>query len=176
MAAQFRATKGPSARPLFAWMKRARSSLPVPAPPVTRTRASVAAAWRASFLMSPIAGEVPTISSTSVGARRCCFSARFSRRSEEASRALRVVVMRRSMESGFSMKSQAPSFMARTAISTLPWPEITTTLSSGRRFFISERASMPPILGSHTSRKTRSIPPRSRSSSPTTASSATRAL
>ena len=101
------------------------------------------------------------------------FRSRFSRRSSPISRALRTAVRRRSMESGFSMKSKAPSLRARTAMSIVPWPETTRTSISGLRFFISARASRPPIRGSQTSSTARSGRWASIASRPTTASSAT---
>jgi hypothetical protein len=60
-----------------------------------------------------------------------------------------------SSENGFSMKSAAPSRVARTAASMLAWPQMITTGSSGRSALICSRSAMPSISGSHTSRMTR---------------------
>jgi hypothetical protein len=58
------------------------------------------------------------------------------------------------MESGFSMKSKAPSLVARTAVSMLPWPEIITTAASLPCSRIRRKVSSPSISGSHTSKST----------------------
>ncbi len=49
------------------------------------------------------------------------------------SRALRTTRMNFPSESGFSMKSNAPSFVARTAVSMFPCPEIITTIGAASR-------------------------------------------
>ncbi len=47
---------------------------------------------------------------------------------------MRIVSSTRSLASGFSMKSNAPAFVASTAVVTVPWPEMITTgsVSFGR--------------------------------------------
>jgi len=67
----------------------------------------------------------------------------------------------RSMESGFSRKSKAPSLVALTAASMLPWPEITTTSGrSGRGIsWMRESTSMPSSPGSQMSSSASSKPP-----------------
>ena len=62
------------------------------------------------------------------------------------------------MESGFSRKSKAPSLVALTAVSMLPWPEIiTTTGRSGDGIsWMRANASMPSMPGSQISRSTSS--------------------
>ena len=64
-----------------------------------------------------------------------------------------------SSESGFSMKSKAPSLVARTAVSIVPWPEIMMT--AGGRGCACKRlsASSPSMPGSQTSRRITSMSP-----------------
>ena len=62
----------------------------------------------------------------------------------------------RSLSGGFSMKSQAPSFTASTAVLTVPWPERITTGGPPSCSFSRFRTSSPSIWGILTSRKTRS--------------------
>src|ERR1043165_3874083 len=86
----------------------------------------------------------------------CFFSSRFSVRRRFASTACLRRMRVLSIESGFSRKSYAPSLVARTAVSIVPWPEIIIT-SGG--FSISRmwvRVSNPSILGNHTSSRTAS--------------------
>ena len=69
------------------------------------------------------------------------------------SSALRTVTSTRSLSSGFSMKSNAPSLVASTAVDTVPCPEMTTmgvTSTMCRSRCSTSRPSMPGIL---TSRK-----------------------
>ncbi len=82
------------------------------------------------------------------------FSDRFSRRRSSMASALRTTVMVRSRERGFSRKSKAPIFVAWTAREMLACPEIMITSMSGycSRIFFS--TSIPPMLGSQTSRNT----------------------
>ena len=58
-----------------------------------------------------------------------------------------------SRESGFSMKSKAPSRVAATAVWMLPWPEIMMTRASGRSRRMRLRSVMPSSSGIHTSRR-----------------------
>jgi hypothetical protein len=48
---------------------------------------------------------------------------------------------------GFSRKSNAPMRITRTAVSMVPWPEITITGTSGACWRIFETSSMPSISG-----------------------------
>jgi len=50
-----------------------------------------------------------------------------------------------SIESGFSMRSKAPIFVAFTAISILPCPEINITGINGLSFFMAFSVSIPSI-------------------------------
>ncbi len=65
------------------------------------------------------------------------------------------------MESGFSRKSSAPSLVALTAVSMLPWPEITTTAGRSGNGICWMRASTssPSRPGSQISSSTSSKPP-----------------
>ena len=56
-----------------------------------------------------------------------------------------------SSESGFSTKSNAPSLIARTADSMLPWPEIITTGASTRRSRSRASVTSPSMPGSQMS-------------------------
>ena len=64
------------------------------------------------------------------------------------------------MESGFSRKSKAPSLVALTAASMLPWPEIITTTGRSANGISRMRAStsMPSMPGSQISSSTSSQP------------------
>ncbi len=77
MAAQLTATNGPPARALLPWMKRARSSLPVPLSPSTSTVALEGAACVATSSTRRSAGLCPTISRV-VRSLSSCLSERFS--------------------------------------------------------------------------------------------------
>ena len=54
------------------------------------------------------------------------------------------------------MKSNAPSFVARTAVSMFPCPEIITTMGASSCDWMRSSASSPSIFGSHTSIKIKS--------------------
>ena len=60
------------------------------------------------------------------------------------------------MSGGFSMKSKAPSFVASTAVFTVPWPERITTGGAHGRALSSFSTSRPSICGILMSRTTRS--------------------
>ncbi len=79
--------------------------------------------WRSAFMgtLSPMMRWRPVES---------CLSWLFSSARAWWARAFLTTTETLSMESGFSRKSKAPSLVALTAASMLPWPEITTT--SGR--------------------------------------------
>jgi hypothetical protein len=132
-------------RPLRA---RLISSLPVPLSPRSRTVASVAAArWRASIASLSVGSSPSTRgspkrrwyssfrSTSSVTRRR--FSTARSRRSS-----------RWSVSTGLVRKSAAPSFMARTASSTVPNAVITRTGVSGSASRAALRTSNPLPAGS----------------------------
>src|SRR5438270_8411901 len=61
-----------------------------------------------------------------------------------------------SSESGFSRKSYAPSFVARTAVSMVPWPEIMMTSGGLSNSRILSRVSRPSTPGSQISSSTTS--------------------
>src|SRR5258707_11279390 len=86
----------------------------------------------------------------------CRLRSRFSSRSRLESIAFLMRMRVLSMERGFSRKSYAPSLVARTAVSMVPWPEIMITsgaLSISRIFC---RVSSPSMPGNHTSNSTTS--------------------
>src|SRR4029450_13448414 len=68
---QCSATKGLSLRSLAAWMARARSSLPVPVSPTTRTERSLSAARRPAVRTASAAALEPTNSSKPKRRPRC---------------------------------------------------------------------------------------------------------
>jgi hypothetical protein len=86
----------------------------------------------------------------------CSLRARFSASSLLCRRAFLTASSVFSRERGFSTKSWAPIRTALTAVSIVPWPEITTTGTSGSRVRIRERVSSPSVFGSQTSRRMRS--------------------
>ncbi len=148
MAAQLIATKGPFARAESWCSARLMSSLPVPLSPRRSTVASVAAARCRASIASLSAGSSPSTrgspkrrwysslrSTSSVTMRR--FSTARSRRSS-----------RWSVSTGFVRKSAAPSFIARTASSTVPKAVITTTGVSGSASRAACRTSKPLPAGS----------------------------
>ena len=59
----------------------------------------------------------------------------------------------RSLSGGFSMKSKAPSFVASTAVLTVPWPERITTGGAASRSLSRFSTSRPSICGILMSRK-----------------------
>ncbi len=61
-----------------------------------------------------------------------------------------------SSESGFSRKSNAPSLVARTAVSMLAWPEIISTMGGESNSLIFSSVARPSIFSSQTSRRIRS--------------------
>src|SRR5262245_45923223 len=170
IAAQFTWTNGCRLRRLLRWIDRATSSLPTPLSPSSRTVALVGAArlmasqiWRSEPLS-------PTIWCRASAAR---FSERFSFSSCVVFSALRIVTRTRSLASGFSMKSNAPSLVASTAVLTVPCPEMMTTGSDSvtwRIFCSVSRPSMPPILMSRNARSGVSRSMSARASAPLDAS------
>ena len=113
-----------------------------------RTRPLVGAAIAICSRSSRMLWLSPTITSRrSAVARRARFSAsRLRWRS-----ALRTTSIVLSSDSGFSTKSKAPILIARTADSTLPWPEMTITSASTRRWRSAASVSSPSMPGSQTS-------------------------
>ena len=101
--------------------------------PVPATRFSVAR----TELIAP---ELPVRSVSRPAVRR---SEATSRRSRSVSVARATINSRRSASNGFSMKSAAPRRIAATAVSRLPWPEITSTGIEGSRRLISSSSSSP---------------------------------
>ncbi len=105
-------------------MVRAASSLPVPFSPVISIHVSVGAIIAICFFSAAIGGLFPFIE---------CFSIVFLRRYlfSSSSRlkfsALLIVTITLSIESGFSIRSNAPSFVAFTALSIVPCPVIIIT-------------------------------------------------
>src|SRR5580698_10768357 len=86
----------------------------------------------------------------------CFLSSRFSSRNRLASIAFLIRIRVLSMESGFSRKSYAPSFVARTAVSIVPCPEIMMTSGAFSFSRILSRVSRPSMPGNHTSSRTTS--------------------
>ncbi len=91
----------------------------------------------------------------------CCAStlarsARFSAWSRRCRSALRTTSTVLSSDSGFSTKSNAPILMARTAASTLPWPEMITTSASHSRSRMRASVARPSMRGSQMSSTTTS--------------------
>ena len=116
MAAQFTCTNRSRLRRLLRWMARATSSLPTPLSPVISTVALVGAARRIASITFFRCGLSPTIWCRTSTTR---LSDRFSSASRLRSSELRIVTSTRSLASGFSMKSNAPSFVASTAVVTV---------------------------------------------------------
>ncbi len=163
IAAQLIATKAPSRRAESAWIARAKSSLPVPLSPSSRTVASVAATRSVSARTARIAADSPTIG----GSVRDCASAKSRDCRERARRSIARATRRRSRSgsTGLVMKSSAPCFMASTAVSMEPNAVMTITGSVGSSAIAASRTAMPSAPGSRRSVRTRSArsPPRSRS-------------
>jgi len=118
--------------------------LPGPFSPESSTGPLVGAAIASCSLSAPITGLSPTITSgRSMRAR----NARFSTSSRRWRMALRTASTVLSIESGFSMKSNAPSRVARMAVSTVPWPEIMMTGPSTRRSRRRSNVANPSMPG-----------------------------
>ncbi len=104
MAAQFKETKGPCARLLWAWTKRAMTSLPTPLSPLMSTLASAGATRRASSTTSRMAGSAP-------------MSPTFS------PLAAAIIAAMRSSSGGSGKNSAAPARIAWTAVrASVPMP------------------------------------------------------
>ena len=134
-------------------MVRATSSLPVPFSPVISIQVSAGAATSIFLLNSFVLSEFPSIECFSrVLVRRYLFSSS----SRLKFRALLMVKIILSIESGFSTRSKAPSLVALTAVSIVPWPVIMTTWMWGLYFLISFSVSIPSIPGIQISSRTTS--------------------
>ena len=150
MVAQLISTNLAEDRMLWAWIARATNALPVPLSPKIRTRPLVGAissiCCRTAF-MGTLSPRMRCLRSISANSDAFCASRL------RCSRALRTATVTFATESGFSKKSCAPSLVARTALSTLPWPEIITT--TGLRIMSASRmrssVSSPSMPGSQMS-------------------------
>ena len=134
-------TNGASARGLQPWSRRAATSLPTPAGPMMSTRLPVAATRFSVARTALIAVELPVRSTSRPAEARSDATSRLSR---SVSVARATMSSNRSASNGFSMKSAAPRRIAATAVSRLPWPEMTSTGSVGSRRLISSSSSSPP--------------------------------
>ena len=153
MAAQFTSTKGPLARRLWWWMLRATSSLPVPFSPKISTRPLLGAAWAISARSARMAALSPTITKR---CSTCCLRRAVLRLQPPLAQG--VLDHEQGLLEGERLLDEVlgPMRTAFTAVSMLPWPEITTTGTSGSRVRSRARVSRPSMPGSQTSRRTRS--------------------
>ena len=142
IAAQLTATNGPFARALFSWSARASSSLPVPLSPSSSTVASLGAACMTMSIVRRHASELPMIARRRFSAS-WALRLRFSTSSDCFSSALRTIFTTCVRLSGFVTKSYAPSFIASTAVSTVPYAVISTTSVSGAIVLAARSRSMP---------------------------------
>ncbi len=169
IAAQFTCTNGPSRRRLSRCTARATSSLPTPLSPQMSTVALVGAA----FTIAPFTAPRPTLSPTIWWRFSWSFrNVRFSVRRRRESTALRTSTSTRSVSSGFSRKSNAPSRVASTAVVMVPCPDITTIGVTSVRCvsrWSTSRPSMPGILMSRNTRSGASRSTRATPSSPVAA-------
>src|SRR6266542_1427813 len=146
-------------------MARATPSLPVPLSPWIKTVAELSATcWTSVIIcfqteLTPIMLPWPSRSS------RRRWRARFCWIRERRSRAWRTTRSNWARWRGLVRKSMAPSFMARTASSTVPNAVRMITSTSGETALASFRSSRPVSPGILRSESSRSTPPwRSRSS------------
>ena len=135
-------------------MARATSSLPLPFSPVISTRASVGATRSMTARMFLIAVEVPNMRSLPLRRSRMM---RFSLTNCFFSVALRTSKSKRWRSGGFSTKSNAPRFVASTAVSIVPCPLIIMIGTSGLTSFSLSSVSSPSMPGILTSSKIQSI-------------------
>ena len=84
-------------------------------------------------------------------ASSCLRNSRFSPRSLRASIAFLIRMSNRSSDSGFSRKSNAPSLVARTAVSIVPCPEMIITSGGSWCSLIFSSVSSPSMPGSQIS-------------------------
>ena len=109
---------------------------------VQATVSMMAICWRSAFIgmLSP----AMTLLKAS-----CFFRSRFSLRRRFDSIAFLTRIRVFSSERGFSRKSNAPSFVARTAVSIVPWPEIIKTSGAFSSSRMRSRVSSPSMLKMH---------------------------
>jgi hypothetical protein len=127
--------------------------LPTPLSPVMSTVALVGAARRIAshtFCSEALSPSMRYRSSN------VSFKRRFSSTSFFWLKALRATRRMRSLSGGFSMKSNAPSLVASTAVFTDPWPDRMTTGGPLGSCFSCFRTSSPSICGILMSRNTMS--------------------
>ncbi len=148
-AAQFSVTNAFSRRGDFSWIARATNSFPVPVSPRMQTRVSLAATRSICAVSRAMAAPDPISSCLP----RRWRSSRFSSSRRVKRSAFSTVSSNLSVESGFSRKSRAPSLVARTAISMLACPEISTMGVFTPAFFRSSRSSRPLFPGITTSER-----------------------
>ena len=172
MAPQLMAMNCRSARSLYWWIIRATSSLPVPLSPVINTVVLMGATLLTISSTCRMAGLLPTIvplgRTDSSSLRRM----RFSRARACFSSAFWIVFSKTARRKGFVMKSYAPSFMASTADSTVPYAVSITTSISGHCFLISRSSEWPLMPGIRRSVNTTSTGSSARISSAVVARSA----
>ena len=162
MALQLSSTNGPPARALFSCRYLAISSLPEPVSPWSSTVDALARAARSSRDIACLRPSLePTISTRPAAPWRRRVT---SWRSRACSSARSSTTPRWSRSGGLSMKSYAPSWMARTACSTVPCPVSITTGSVGSASRSSRSTRRPSSSASFRSRTTASTP-RSRTAS-----------
>ncbi len=151
IAAQLMATKGPWERAESWCSARLITSLPVPLSPCSSTVVSVPAARCSSSIAAFRAGSSPI---TLGRPKRRWWSSR-SRTSSvislRFSTARSSSTCRWSVSTGFIRKSAAPSFIARTASSTVPKAVITTTGVSGSASRAAASTSKPLPAGNRRS-------------------------
>jgi hypothetical protein len=101
-------------------MARANSSLPVPDSPPRRTVAPVEATFRTCSVRAFSAGSSPMILGIPNRSANSSLRRMFSVTSLRWAAALSTSTSRWEVSTGLERKSKAPSFMARTASSTVP--------------------------------------------------------
>ena len=134
-------------RSLLAWIARATISFPVPLSPWIRTVLRRAATLRMRSKISCMVAFLLTMS------WKACLSASCRRRSTFSRWRLCTRSARStSRDSSFGLHgltrySNAPSFMAWTAVSTVAYAVMITNVASGLSFRISRIVSMPSMPG-----------------------------
>ncbi len=135
------------------------SSLPVPLSPWISTVAELFATWVTRVIMRRHAGLTPMAAPCARRASSRCCSALFSWMSARRSSAFRMTRTSWARWNGFVRKSTAPSFIARTASSTVPKAVSMITSRSGLIVLTSRSSSRPLRPGILRSESTRSMPP-----------------
>ena len=154
IAAQLIATNGASARGLSAWSDRANSSLPVPLSPSSSTVVSVAAARCSEANTLRSEGSSPTSCGAPRRTASSSFISRFSVTRRRCSSARPTSSSRWSGSTGLARKSSAPSFIAVTASSMLPYAVMTMTGTSASISFEARRTPNPSPSGRRRSDRT----------------------